>query len=127
MKKIILAAILFLIPMSAYSADITGNWKAVFETQIGTQKYTFSFKVDGDSLSGIAVSDIGGIINEVTLTELKLVGDSISFTEMLPFEGMDLKITYDGVVSGNEMKLNRHVSEFITEKIVVIREEGSGG
>ena len=110
-------------PKSVFSADITGTWKAEFETQIGIQKYTFTFKINDGVLTGIAISDIGGEIQEVVLTEVKLDSNKISFVEMLPFQGMELRISYDGIVVENEMKLNRHVGEFVTEELVAKRKQ----
>ena len=36
------------------TTDVTGTWKAEFDTQIGLQKYTFVLKQDGPSLTGKA-------------------------------------------------------------------------
>lgn len=33
------------------ATPLSGTWKADFETQLGLQKYTFVFKVDGESLT----------------------------------------------------------------------------
>lgn len=121
--NIIIIMTILSIPVSVFAADITGTWKAEFETQIGIQKYTFTFKLDEGVLTGTANSDIGGNIQKVVLQEIKLDSNKISFVEMLPFQGMELRISYDGIVMENEMKLNRHVGEFATEKLVAIREQ----
>ena len=34
---------------SVRAADVTGVWKAEFDTQIGVQKYTYTLKQDGDA------------------------------------------------------------------------------
>ena len=36
--------------LSALAADITGQWTATFNTQVGEQHYTYTFKVDGEKL-----------------------------------------------------------------------------
>jgi hypothetical protein len=114
---------LMLSPVSIYSADITGIWKAEFDTQIGVQKYTFEFQQTEDGITGTATSDIGGEIYKVQLTEIKLDSSTVSFTEMLTFQGMELRITYQGTVSENEMKLTRNVGDFATEELVARRED----
>ena len=38
----------------ALATDVTGTWKSDFDTQIGHQKYTFTFKQDGAKLTGKA-------------------------------------------------------------------------
>ena len=42
------------------AADITGTWKASFETQIGPQNYTYQFVVKGTTLTGKIQSEMGG-------------------------------------------------------------------
>ncbi len=44
----------------ALAADATGKWTAVFDTQIGEQKYTFELKASGKSLTGRANHAAGG-------------------------------------------------------------------
>ena len=116
---LIVCSIILCNPMFVCSAV----WKAEFETQIGLQKYTFEFTQNDTGITGKAISDIGGTIQEVILTDVKLDSNRISFVEMLPFQGMDLRISYDGIVTENEMKLNRHVGDFATEEIVAKRGE----
>ncbi len=121
--------ILFLmavIPLSAQTVDITGVWKAEFDTQIGIQKYIFEFKKTDTGITGSANSDIGGEKQVAPLTEIKLDSNRISFVEMLSFQGNDLRINYEGTVSGNEMKLTRNVGEFASEELVAKREETTG-
>ena len=40
--------------LSTLAANITGTWKAEFETQCGLQKYTFTLKQGGASVTGKA-------------------------------------------------------------------------
>ena len=65
--------------LSVRAADIIGTWKAEFDTQIGMQKYTFTFKQDGDEITGKAVSEIEGQTNETELQECKLDEGIITF------------------------------------------------
>ncbi|MBN1391848.1 MAG: esterase family protein [Sedimentisphaerales bacterium] len=109
-------------PLFVYAADITGKWEAEFDTQIGLQKYTFTFMQDGNKITGKAVSDIVGEKKEVELQEVKLDGDTISFVEILPFQGTDLRISYKGKISGDEIKFTRNVADFVTEELVAKRQ-----
>ena len=45
--------------VAAFGADISGTWTASFETQVGTQTYTYTFKVEGTKLTGTAKSNLG--------------------------------------------------------------------
>ena len=47
MKTRIILLILALSLCSVWAADITGVWKAQFDTQRGLQKYTFTLRQDG--------------------------------------------------------------------------------
>jgi hypothetical protein len=122
---VIAVLVLLINALSVNAAEITGAWKAEFDTQIGLQKYTFTFQQDKDQITGTANSDVNGEKNEVKLTDIKLDGDKISFVEMLSFQGMDLRISYEGTIAGNELKLNRHVGDFVTEELVAKREEAA--
>ena len=102
--------------------DITGTWKADFDTQIGLQKYIFTLKQDGTNVTGKANAEINGEKHDTDLKEGKIDGDSISFVEPLNYQGNDLRITYTGKVSGNEMKLARQVGEFAAEEATAKRE-----
>ncbi|MDX1952208.1 MAG: alpha/beta hydrolase-fold protein [Verrucomicrobiota bacterium] len=113
------------IQLCAFGADITGTWKAEFDTQIGVQKYTYTFKKEGSNLDGKANSEIAGEKKESKLKEIKVEGDNVSFVELLNFQGNDLEIRYKGSVSGQEMKLSRQVGEFASEQLVAKKEGGS--
>ncbi len=105
----------------AHAADLTGNWKSEFDTQIGPQKYVFSFKQDGEKLTGKAVAELRDQKRDVELKDLKLEGDKLSFYENLQFQDNTIRIDYSGKVAGNEIKLTRKVGDFATEEIVAKR------
>jgi hypothetical protein len=128
-KSAILVVLIFAGLVCAYGADITGKWSAQFDSQVGVQKYTFDFKVEGTKLTGTATSIIkgqdGSTVNEAKtqIQEGKIEGDKITFSENLPYTGMDLKIVYTGTVSGNEIKLSRTVADQPGETFVAKREK----
>ena len=105
-----------------FATDITGTWKAAFDTHIGIQKYLFVLKQDGASLTGKATAEINGEKHETELKEGKIDGDSVSFVEMLSFQGNDVRIVYTGKVSVSELKLTRQVGEIAKEELVAKRE-----
>ncbi|MFB3786185.1 MAG: esterase [bacterium] len=100
---------------------VGGAWKAEFETQIGLQKYTFTFKQDGGQVSGKAQSEIGGEKREVELRDVKMDGDKISFDEIIEFQGNELRITYKGTIVGDEIRFTRQVGDFATEELTARR------
>jgi len=101
----------------ALAADFNGKWSAEFDTQIGVQKYTYEFHVDGATLTGKAINERG----ESAIQEGKIDGDNISFVEPLNIQGNDLRITYTGKINGDEIKFSRKVGDFATEELTAKR------
>ena len=107
--------------LSAFAADITGTWKAEFNTQRGLQKYTFTLKQDGTSVTGKANVEREGEKREAELKEGKVEGDTVAFVEPLKIQDNDIQITYTGKISGDEIKFTRKVGDFATEELVAKR------
>jgi len=111
-------------PHPTLAADVTGTWKTEFDSQVGPQKYTFTFKQDGTNLIGKASSEINNQKRQSELQEVKFDGDAISFVETLNFQDNDIRITYTGKLSTNvnEINFTREVGDFAKEEIVAKRE-----
>jgi hypothetical protein len=118
---LLLSACLLISACSAFAADVSGQWKAEFETQIGVQKYTFEFKVDGERLTGKAIGEREGEKAEVEIKEGKISGADISFVETMSYQGQELRIDYRGKISGDEIKFTRNVAEMVSEDLVAKR------
>ena len=65
---------------------------------------------------------MNGEKREAELKEGKAAGDTISFVEMLSLQGNDIRITYQGKLSTNEIRFTRQVGEFATEELVAKRD-----
>ena len=103
------------------AASVDGKWQAEFDTQIGTQKYIYELKADGEKLTGKA---IGGIAGEESNTEIqngKVKGDDVSFTEMLKFQDQEIQVDYKGKLAGDEIKFTRQVGDLATEELTAKR------
>jgi hypothetical protein len=103
--------------LAALAADVSGQWASTFTTQIGEQHYTYTFKVDGDKLTGTAKNDNG----TTEITDGSIKGDDISFVENIDMMGNKIAITYTGKVSGDEIKFTRKVGDFATEELTAKR------
>ena len=108
--------------LSAPAADVTGTWKAEFDTQRGLQKYTFTLKQDGTGVAGKASVERDGEKREAELKEGKVEGDTITFVEPLKIQDNELLITYTGKISGNEIKFTRKVGDFGSSEATAKRE-----
>jgi hypothetical protein len=118
-RKVALAALfLVLAPIAALAADFNGKWTAQFDTQVGQQKYTYEFHVDGTKLTGKAINEQFG---STDIQDGKIDGDNITFTEALNFNGNAITITYTGKIDGDEIKFTRKVGDFATEQVVAKR------
>jgi hypothetical protein len=95
-----LALAIFVVIASA--ADVTGKWKAEFQTPDGsTRTNTFTFKAEGEKLTG----SVMGAAGEAPIQDGKISGDEISFSVTRNFGGQEVKLTYKGKVAGDEIKM----------------------
>jgi hypothetical protein len=86
------------------AADVTGKWTAQVPGRGGeTRETTFTFKADGETLTG-TVTGRGG---ETPISDGKISGDDLSFNVTMSFGGNDIKFVYKGKVAGDEIKFTR--------------------
>src|SRR6185295_106594 len=122
MKTLIALLTLAVASLSALAADITGTWKAEFETQRGLQKYTFTLKQDGTNVTGKASVEMTDQKRAAEFKEGKVEGDTVTFIEPLKIQDNEIKITYTGKISDNEIKFTRKVGDFGSSEATAKRE-----
>ena len=122
MKTHITLLTLAVCSLSAFAADVTGTWKAEFNTQRGLQKYTFTLRQDGTKVTGKANVERDGEKREAELKEGKVDGDTVTFVEPLKIQDNEVNITYTGKISGNEIKFTRKVGDFGSSEATAKRE-----
>ena len=117
--KVILAAICI---FSAYAqvANVAGTWTASFDTQVGKQEYTYTFMVDGGTLTGTAK---GNLVTDSKLSDGKIDGNKITFVERGSYMGMPLQFNYSGEIAGNEIRFKRELMGFPAEEFVAQRSQ----
>ena len=74
---------------------------------------------DVQHLTGMAKSAFAEA--ETAITEAVVKGDDISFVENLNYQGMMLKITYKGKISGDEIKFTRNMADIADEPFLAKR------
>lgn len=79
--------------------DMTGKWIFSVETSAGTGTPTFTFKQDGEKLTG----HYSGQLGEADLTGTVKDTD-VSFNFMVDVQGNQLQITYTGTADANSIK-----------------------
>jgi hypothetical protein len=135
-KTVALAALALALVVPAWSADesFVGKWKAEFGSQVGTQRYTFEFKLADGRLAGKAVGERQMGTNEVKLVDIKLDKDEISFIEPLRLRDAhsavpktnEVRIEYKGKLTGDELKLHRKAPGISEYDIVARRVKETG-
>ncbi|HVU46259.1 MAG TPA: hypothetical protein VHD85_09045 [Terracidiphilus sp.] len=108
MRKLALAALfLALGSLTAMAADFNGKWNAQVQGRNGMQTLVFDFHVDGSTLTGKITTPRG----DTDITDGKVDGDNISFTQKLNFNGNDFTINYTGKVDGDTIKFTRQAGD----------------
>ena len=98
----LIAILVFAVVVCA--ADVSGKWTAQVPGRDGqTRETTFVFKVDGEKLSGT----VSGRQGDTPFSDGTVKGDEISFVVTMSFGGNDIKMTYKGKISGDEIKMTR--------------------
>lgn len=116
-----------IVSLSAFAADITGTWKAEFDTQRGLQKYTFTLKQEGASVTGKAVVERNDEKRDVEFKEGKINGDRVTFVELLKIQDREINITFTGKVTDGEIRFTRKVGDFGSSEATAKRDSGPRG
>lgn len=86
------------------AADINGKWKGELDSPDGQKiTNTFTFKVDGEKVTGSVHSSRSG--TDAPIEDGMLKGDDLSFTLTRAIEGQQMKLRYKGKVKGDEIAI----------------------
>lgn len=122
-RGLVLVAALGLAAVGALAAapsGFDGTWTTSFESQVGVQTYTYTFKVDGAKVTGKAKSENG----DYEIADGKVEGDKITFVENMDYQGMPLAIAYEGkLVAPDQIQFKRDVAGQGGEEFVAKREK----
>ncbi len=108
LKKLALALLFVALgTVTAFAADVSGKWTASVQGRRGTQNITFNFTVDGSTLTGKITTERG----DSDISNGKVDGDTISFDQVLNFNGNQRTISYKGTVDGDSIKFTRTMGD----------------
>lgn len=86
------------------AADINGKWKGELDAPDGQKiTNTFTFKVDGEKVTGTVFSSRSG--TEAPIEDGTLKGDALAFTLTRTIEDNQMKLRYTGKVKGDEIAM----------------------
>jgi hypothetical protein len=102
----------------ASAADITGNWKADLQTPQGTVQVSYSFKQDGEALTGTWQAANSPTIQ---ISDGKVIGDNVSFAVKIDANG-GMTFAHEGKINGDQLQLTMKPSgEFPGSTVVAKR------
>ena len=103
--KFLLTLALLLGSYTIFAQSLDGSWKGTRETPNGTIEITYTFKVDGDKLTGNLSSSFG----EVPIENGKVDGKKFSFSISI----QDFTINNSGeLISDDEIKIKNERGEY---------------
>jgi hypothetical protein len=102
-RQFALLTVLFgLLSVAAWASDISGTWVGSISGGGSDFTLTYSFKQDGDKLSGTVQGPQG---DPLPLTDCKIDGDKISFAVKVDMGGNAATFSSKGVIKGDEIVL----------------------
>ena len=108
---------IMLLAAAACAADITGDWKADLETPQGKVQVSYSFKQDGETLTGTWQAARSPLVQ---ISEGKVKGDNVSF--VVKIEGANITFAHEGKIAGDEIQFTMKPSgEFPGSSVVAKR------
>jgi hypothetical protein len=93
MKRLLL---LLTIATLTFAADLTGNWMFDVETEMGSGNPSFTFKQEGEKLTGTYRGQLG----EAPIAG-KVTGDKVEFAFEASPTGEKMKVTYSGTLAAD--------------------------
>jgi hypothetical protein len=87
------------------AADLTGTWDAAVESALGSGTPTFTFKQDGEKLTG----EYAGALGNAKLAGT-VKGDAVEFSFKVDAGGESIEVTYKGKAATDGKKLSGNVS-----------------
>lgn len=121
MRHSILSLAIAILPLSLFAVDVTGTWKAEFDTQIGVQEYTFDFAMSGGKVTARANVDTEGQKRDVVFQDVRLDGDTLTFVEIRTIGDREIQIDFTGKVSYQDIQFTRNVGNFGSQQAVATR------
>ncbi len=101
-RFVVLTLLLALVSVAAWATDVTGNWTGTISAGGNDATLTYTFKQDGDKLSGTVTGPQG---DPLPLINCKIDGDKISFAVKVDMGGNSATFTSSGTVKGDEIAL----------------------
>jgi hypothetical protein len=93
--------LIILLAAVASAADVTGNWKADLDAPQGKVQVSYTFKQDGDTLTGTWQAAQSPTIQ---INEGKVTGDKLSFAVKVDPNG-GMTFAHEGKINGDVIEI----------------------
>jgi hypothetical protein len=103
MKARISACVLFVAASAAVAGGLDGKWTGSIDSPNGPVQVTYVFKAQGTHIIGTTVGPDG---SPLTLKNVTLAGDKLSFSLDIDLGGGPTTFNYTGVVASDSIKLH---------------------
>lgn len=98
------------------ATNVNGQWHAELEGRWGRQRIQFEFKAEGDKLTGKTLSQFGGETRELEIQDGKIEGDTLSFVQVMKFQGNEMRVQYTGKMGDEDIAFIRKTGELGTSE-----------
>jgi hypothetical protein len=100
--KSLALAVLLTAAAPAFAGDVDGKWKGSIDTPNGAVELNYTFKSEGQTLTGFTTGPDG---SEIPIKDGKVDGQMVSFSLTLDFGAGPTTFNYTGELSPTELKL----------------------
>jgi hypothetical protein len=100
--------------LPALAADIDGRWNATVESPMGPVNLVFEFKAEGEKLTGLLATEMGGqAMPGAPISEGTVKGEDVAFKWSMQFmpDAPPMVIDYKGKLKGDELDLTSVVPD----------------
>ena len=102
-KTLAVITLFLAVSIGALAADVAGTWTAQVPGRSGTRDTKFTFKVDGDKLTG--TMSVEG--QATAIADGKASGSDLSFTASVDRGGNTIKYNFTGKLAGDAIQFKR--------------------
>ena len=101
--------------------EISGQWRAEFDTLVGLQRYIFNLQVADGKLVAKGTADTDGEKREIEFKDAKISGDTVSFVETRQIQDREIPIEFTGKMSEKGIQFTRKAGEFGSQQALATR------
>ena len=107
--------------VAAGTPSPVGQWKWERSPPFDYYSYVFDFAIQNGSLRGKSVAKARNQEHTVEFLDVKLVGDTLTFTEILGTKDREIRVEYTGKVGDQSIQFLRKVGDITSQEFTATR------